>query len=166
MPSKAKTQELIAALSPAAAAHGLELVEVELLTIGGQAVVRVYLEPDDESGHLSIDALAEANAWVSPLVEAVDPYRGSYTLEVSSPGINRPLRTPRHFERFIGEVVRLKTEPIDGRSNWTGRLAGVEPGLLLLETEGGLARIDLAKVKKAHLEVDVFLRQKGMSDVI
>jgi ribosome maturation factor RimP len=160
MASKAKVQELIAALSPAAAAHGMELADVELMTIGGQAVVRVYLEPDDESGNVSIDALAAANAWVDPLVEAVSPYHGGYTLEVSSPGINRPLRTPRHFERFIGQAAKLKTEPIDGRSNWSGTLAGLAGDVLILKLDGREVEIALSKIRRAHLDVDVFQDRK------
>jgi len=160
MARKAKEQELVAALEPAAAAHGMELAEVELLTVGGQHVVRVYLEPDDESGNVSIDALAAANAWVDPLVEVLSPFHGAYTLEVSSPGINRPLRTARHFERFTGETARLKTEPIEGRSNWTGRLAGLEGDVLTLAIDGGEVMIALSQIKKAHLDVDVFETRK------
>ena len=160
MARRATKEELVAALTPAAAAHGMELVDVELLTVGGQAVVRVYLEPDDESGNMLIDALAAANAWVDPLVEAVDPYHGGYSLEVSSPGINRPLRTPRHFERFLGEVARLRTEPIEGRSNWTGRLAGLKGDVLILNVEGRDVMIELSKIKRARLDVDVFMTRK------
>ncbi|MDR0459690.1 MAG: ribosome maturation factor RimP [Coriobacteriales bacterium] len=161
MARKAKEQELIGGLEPAAAAHGLELVEVELLTVGGQAIVRVYLEPADESGSISIDILAEANAWVDPLVEAIDPYPGAYTLEVSSPGIDRPLRTLRHFARFQGETVKLRTEPIDGRSNWTGQLAGIEGEMILLELEDRIEKIAWAKIKKAHIQGSYFSNRKG-----
>jgi len=161
MARKAKEQELISGLEPAAAAHGLELVEVELLTVGGQAIVRVYLEPADESGSISIDILAEANAWVDPLVEAIDPYPGAYTLEVSSPGIDRPLRTLRHFVRFKGETVKLRTEPIDGRSNWTGQLAGTEGETILLKLEDRIEKIAWAKIKKAHIQGSYFSNRKG-----
>lgn len=150
MSVQTKSKELIAALEPAAVAHGLELVDVELLTLAGSAVVRVYLEKD---GSISIDDLAQANAWVSPLVETLDPYHGGYTLEVSSPGINRPLRTRSHFERFTGQTVKLKTEPINGRSNWTGTLARVEGDEITLTLEDSEVAINLSSIKKAHLQV-------------
>ena len=154
-------KELIAVLEPAAIAHGMELVEVELLTISGQPVVRVYLESADESGTVSIDALAEANKWVDPLVEAIDPYPGAYMLELSSPGINRPLRTRRHFERFLGEKVRLRTQPIDGRANWTGVLTGMGESGILLIIENETIMIALDRIIKANVVASLFENRKG-----
>jgi ribosome maturation factor RimP len=156
-----KIPELIAALEPAAVAHGMALVEVELITVAGQAIVRVYLENSDEQNLVSIDALATANAWVDPLVEAVDPYPGAYTLEVSSPGINRPLRTLRHYERFVGETIKLRTEPINGRSNWTGELAGVRNNRIQLKLENETVEIALEKIKKANVQGSYFTDRKG-----
>ena len=154
MARNAKEQELISVLEPAALAHGLELVELELLTLAGQAVVRVYLEPADESGAIDIDTLAAANAWVDPLVDTASPYSRAYTLEVSSPGINRPLRTRRHYQRFAGSTVKLKTEPIGGRANWTGRLAAVGEDSIQLELADGTVEIALGQIKKAQLQVE------------
>jgi ribosome maturation factor RimP len=153
-------KDLIAALEPAAAAHDMELVDIELLTISGQATVRVYLEPSDGSGSPSIDALAAANAWVDPLVEAIDPYPGAYALEVSSPGVDRNLRTLRHFERFVGETVRLRTEPINGRSNWTAVLAGVAGESVLITINNEMIEIALDKVRKANVQSRLFADRK------
>lgn len=161
MAKKAKEQELIAAIEKVAPAHGMLLVDVELLTITGQSTVRVYLEPSDESGSVTIDTLASANVWVDPLVEAVDPYPGAYSLEVSSPGINRPLRTQRHFERFVGETVKLRTEAIGGRSNWTGELAEVNNQGLILKIDNKTVQIDLTKVKKANVQATLSNDRRG-----
>jgi ribosome maturation factor RimP len=152
MVRSAKERELIAVLEPAAIAHGLQLVECEMLTQAGQAVVRVYLEPDDESGLIDIETLASANAWIDPLVVSASPYQGAYTLEVSSPGINRPLRTHRHFQRFIGETVKMRTEPIDGRANWTGQLAGVTEDAVLLTLDNQTVQIAMDKIKRTYLQ--------------
>jgi len=159
--TKDTVKQLIAALEPAAAAHDMELSTVELLTISGQATVRVYLESADESGSVTIDALAAANGWVDPLVEAIDPYPGAYTLEVSSPGINRPLRTLRHFERFVGETVKLRTESINGRSNWTAPLAGVTDSGIVLSINDEMVEIALDKIKKANVQASLFNERKG-----
>jgi ribosome maturation factor RimP len=151
MARNAKANELIETLEAAALEHNMQLVDVELLTVGGQSVVRVYLELADESGSIGIDALAAANLWLDPLVEATDPFPRAYTLEVSSPGIDRPLRTQRHFERFVGETVKLRTDAINGRANWTGTLEGVTERGLILKLENDMVEIDLAKIKKANV---------------
>jgi ribosome maturation factor RimP len=151
MARNAKATELIEAIEAVAPEHDMLLVDVELLTISGQSVVRVYLETADESGSIGIDALASANSWLDPLVEAVDPFPKAYMLEVSSPGIDRPLRTQRHFERFVGETVKLRTDAINGRANWTGTLEGVTERGLILKIESDTVEIDLAKIKKANV---------------
>ncbi|MCL2632725.1 MAG: ribosome maturation factor RimP [Coriobacteriia bacterium] len=161
MPPKAKLRQLREAIEAAAPEHQMQLVDVELLTISGQPTVRVYIEPDDESGVVTIDALAAANAWVDPLVESVDPFPGAYRLELSSPGIDRILRTKRHFERFCGQTVRLRTEVIDGRSNWTGTLTDVAENSIYIEIDGKNIQIDMDKIKKAHVQTKQFSEGKG-----
>ncbi|MDR2587196.1 MAG: ribosome maturation factor RimP [Coriobacteriales bacterium] len=142
-------QKLIDALEAAAAQHGLELVDVELSGTGRMRVVRVFLERE---GGIGIDELAAANLWVDETVEANEPYTGAYTLEVSSPGIDRPLRTLAHFARFVGEEARLVTEPLDGRGKWTGIVVGVEGEDILLEVDGETRRIPHGKIRHAHLK--------------
>jgi ribosome maturation factor RimP len=144
-----RQQKLMAALEQAAAEHGFELVDVELGGAGRARVIRVFL---DREGGCGIDELAQANLWVDAAIEGNEPYAGSYTLEVSSPGIDRPLRTLEHFARFVGEDVKLTTEPIDGRANWTGTLTGVEGDVILLTAEDGLVRIPHETIRKARLK--------------
>jgi ribosome maturation factor RimP len=164
-----KEQALLDALESAARDHGFELVDARLGALGATRVVRVYLDRPDAAEALSVDALAEANAWVSPIVESIDPVPGRYALEVSSPGIDRPLRLLAHFARFVGETVQLETEPLAGRRKWTGELVGLEAAdgsawvagvgesededaLVLINIEEERQRIPFAKIKKAHVK--------------
>lgn len=98
------TERLIHALSPVLETAGLELVDV---VVGG-AQVQVTV---DRPGGVDLDALAEANRQVSRVLDEMDPFPSAYTLEVSSPGLERRLRTPTHFLRAIGETVTIRTQP-------------------------------------------------------
>lgn len=150
-----KEQELITRLEPQALANGFELVDVELAGTGSGRILRVLI---DKQGGVDIEDITKANTWVNEVVEAYEPFKGSYTLEVSSPGIDRPLRTPEHFARFVGQEARISTEPLDGRSNWTGILDGVDDkdGLgVLLVIEGKRQRLPFEKIKKAHLKAHI-----------
>jgi ribosome maturation factor RimP len=145
----ARRQRLRDLLEEAAITHGFELVDVELSGTKAARVIRVFL---DRASGLTIDDLASANSWVDAVIEENEPYSGAYTLEVSSPGIDRPLRTLEHFARFAGEEVRLVSEPVDGRSKWTAVLAGVENDDIVLTVDGATVRVPYAKVKKAHVK--------------
>ena len=79
----------------------------------------------DTAKGISFDEITAAQVWVNEIMDEIDPFPGAYTLEVSSPGIDRPLRTPEHFERFAGDEAYVVTNgPIEGRSRFTGTLAG------------------------------------------
>ncbi|MDR2197045.1 MAG: ribosome maturation factor RimP [Coriobacteriales bacterium] len=175
-----KEQALLEILESVAAAHGFELVDLQISGAQGARVVRVFLDRAPEAGGLGIDALAEANAWVGPVVEELDPVSGRYTLEVSSPGIDRPLRTTAHFARFVGETVHLATESFEGRRSWTGELVGLEDvpvrpagaedaregeALILLNIAGTVHRIPYGKIRKAHVKGRVDFKERDQ-DVI
>ena len=86
-------------------------------------------------------------------MDEIDPFPGAYLLEVSSPGIDRPLRTPDHFRRFAGETAVVKLiGPQDGRSNWTGILQGFEDGAVVLDVDGQTVRLPYENIKKAHVK--------------
>ena len=105
----------------------------------------------DTPGGVSFDTLCASQAWINDVVDRIDPFPGAYMLEVSSPGIDRPLRTLEHFARFAGEDVVLKTVPIDGRGRFTGVLAGVEGENVLVNLEDGTrVSIPLNAIKRAH----------------
>ena len=108
--------ELLIALQPVVASVGLELVDVERQA--GRLLVTV-----DRPGGVDLDALTTANRAVSRALDDLDPIPGRYSLEVSSPGLERRLRTPAHFTRAVGETISVKTRPqVEGERRRRGRL--------------------------------------------
>ena len=90
------------------------------------------------------------------------PDLGPYTLEVSSPGVDRPLRTREHFERFVGETVTVKAKPVPGtRSAWTGTLLCLDGDDVVLDVEGEQVRVPLDSVQKARLKGVVNFNREG-----
>ncbi len=145
-----KEQQLLDALAPRAAEEGVEIVTVEVAGAKKAPTIRVYI---DVEGGVSFDELSAAQAWINDLMDELDPFPGAYTLEVSSPGIDRPLRTPEHFARFAGETAVVKTAaPLDGRSAFTGTIAGVADGVVELDVDGTAFRIPVSDIKRAHLK--------------
>ena len=135
---------------PELAEQGYELVEVEYALHGGTAVLRFFV--DKESG-ITVDDCASVSRFVSVLLDKNDFLRDRYTLEVSSPGIDRPLRKPADFDRFKGEKIVVKTvTPVEGRRRFKGLLSGYHDGLISLD-DGGVERsIHIENVKKAKLD--------------
>lgn len=135
--------------------RGLELVDVEWKPQPGGAVLRVCA---DKEGGIGLDELQGLSEEVSAILDVEDPIASAYTLEVSSPGLDRPLKTEADYRRFAGRLVRVSSyEPVEGRRRWTGRLQGLEDGVvtLLLESEGGTsARIPLERISSGRLEVE------------
>jgi ribosome maturation factor RimP len=114
------TDDLVSVLEPVIRAAHLELVDVELRS--GVLLVIV-----DKEGGVDLDALTEATRAASVALDEADPIRGRYSLEVSSPGVERTLRTPAHFERAIGETVSVKTRPqVPGDRRLRGSLVGAD----------------------------------------
>lgn len=147
----AKEKALLAAMEPRAASEGIEIVTVEIVGSKRAPTIRVYI---DAEGGISFDALARTQAWVGELVDELDPFPGAYMLEVSSPGIDRPLRTPEHFARFAGEQVTVKTTgPLEGRSSFSGELLGYDDGSVVVAVEGAdTFRIPYDCIKKARVK--------------
>jgi ribosome maturation factor RimP len=147
-------------LEPIAEEHGFELVAVEQAGGRRAPVIRVLL---DREGGVDLDAICSANAWVTEAIDALDPMSGPYTLEVSSPGVDRPLRKREDFARFAGENVTVKTKPHgQGRSVWTGRLVGLEEDDVVLDVDAEMVRIPFESVQKARLKGVVnFNRERG-----
>lgn len=143
---------------PLAAALGLELAEVEYRQEGRQMVLRLYIERD---GGVTLDDCAAVSRELAEILEVEDFIQGNYNLEVSSPGLNRPLKKPSDYERFTGKLVKIRTFellPDDSgnmRKTFTGELLGLGGGIVRLKlTEGQTACIPLGKVAKANLEVE------------
>jgi ribosome maturation factor RimP len=145
-----KEQGLLDALEPRAAAEGIEIVMLEIVGAKKSPTIRVYIDTEDG---VSFDELSAAQAWINDIMDQIDPFPGAYMLEVSSPGIDRPLRTLEHFERFAGEQAQVKTTvPIEGRSNFTGTLRGVDGQNVLVECDDRTYSIPLEQVKKANVK--------------
>ena len=146
----AKEKSLLDALEPTARERGTEIVTVEIAGAKKAPTIRVYI--DTENG-VSFDELSAAQEWINAIMDDIDPFPGAYTLEVSSPGIDRPLRTPEHFERFAGEVVHIVCqEPHDGRAKWTGKLQGMRDGAVIIEVDGEEVAIELDGIKRANVK--------------
>ena len=147
-----KEASLLAALEPRAQQEGIEIVTVEVVGSRKSPTIRVYLDTPEG---IAFDQIASAQAWVNEIMDELDPFPGAYMLEVSSPGIDRPLRTPEHFERFVGDEAYVMTKaPIEGRSRFTGTLKGYDrqADSVLLEVDGNQLSIPYADMKKAHVK--------------
>jgi ribosome maturation factor RimP len=146
-------------LEPVLASMGYELVAVEWV-FEGRRTLRVYIDaPERAQGGVSLDDCAAVTHRVSDLLDVEDPIAGAYVLEVSSPGIDRPLRKLSDFRRFTGERAKIQTfEKLEGRRNFTGVIEGAgEDGTVAIVLEDGQAfRIPLEAIKKARLDVDPF----------
>ena len=137
-----------ALVRPVVESAGLELVEAVFRREGGRRVLRVTV---DREGGVDLDAIAEASERISRRLDIEDFASGTYTLEVSSPGVERPLRLPRDFERHVGTKVRLKTvEPVDGSRTHTGTLASADEDAIVVATEEGERRIALGEIRSAR----------------
>lgn len=144
-----KERKLLDAFEPLAIQHGLEIVTVEIVGAKKAPTIRIYL--DCEQG-IGFDELSSAQVWINDLMDELDPFPGAYTLEVSSPGIDRPLRTLEHFSRFAGEKAQISLlKPYNGRSRWTGILKGTQDEEVLLDVDGIVESIPYDDIKKAHV---------------
>lgn len=141
--------KLESVLEPLAADHGLELVAVEVAGGRRTPLIRVLL---DCVGGIDLEALTGANRWISETLDAEESMRGPYTLEVSSPGVDRPLRKMSDFERFLGETAHVKTRAAKGRSAWTGTIVAAKHGEVTLDVDGEEVRIPFEEITKARLK--------------
>ena len=138
-------ETLLKLLEPAIEALGYELVELEF----PPHLLRIYI---DREGGVTVDDCEAVSRQVSAVLDVEDPIPGAYTLEVSSPGLDRPLRKQADFARFAGGRVKLElTLPKDGRRRYTGILKGCEAGEVMIEVDGALHKLPLADVGKARL---------------
>lgn len=146
--------KLINELENAALEQGFELVSVEVEGAMNHPTITVYL---DQEGGINIDTLASANSWVSEIVEKImDKLDVSYVLDVSSPGINRPLRTIEHFQKAIGQTVVIKAVTGDDSSaKFKGELIEVDGPQLILKTKSEERLILINEVISANLSVKI-----------
>lgn len=152
--------KLISILEPAAEAHDFELVTIEVTGTEKHPIVTVYL--DNEDG-IDLDKLAAANVWIDELIEDGNIMSDSYTLEVSSPGVNRPLRKREDFTRFTGEDATIKERTgADSSTTHKGVIKGLEENDVLLETKKEIIAIPINHIISARLRGRVdFKHQEG-----
>jgi len=136
--------------SRVAEGSGLELVFVEIGRMGGRRILKLTI---DREGGVNLDDCADFSRRVGAYLEAEDPIPGAYSLEVSSPGLDRRLVKPSDYTRFAGQSAKVKLgTPFEGQRNFTGRLAGLEGREILLEVEGGrTVRLPFDSVEMARL---------------
>jgi ribosome maturation factor RimP len=150
-----------------AASHGLELFDLQFRRESIGWVLRVIIDRpggDEPVGNpaedaVGIDDCRRVSVDLSALLDVEDDLAGGvergYTLEVSSPGLDRPLRGEADYRRFRGRLARIVTsEPVDGQSHFAGRLAGVDSGVVLLDQGRRTHRVPLDRIRKARLEVE------------
>jgi ribosome maturation factor RimP len=142
-------EQLSELLGPLVSALGYELWELEFTTRARATFLRLYI---DSPEGISLDDCERVSRAVSERLDSVDPIPGQYTLEVSSPGLDRVLRTPAHFERFAGERVRVEmARPIDGRKRFAGQLIAANEREITLNVDGGRVTLPIDDIHKARL---------------
>lgn len=146
---------LLDALESEAGGHGIDIVDVEVQGAGRSQVVRVRIDHADEvRDTITLEEIADETAWISALLDDMDPIADSYTLEVSSPGLERPLRRARDFERFAGERVTLMTNASEGRRKYTGELLGMREGCVAVLADDGEHRFALEELRSCKIKPD------------
>jgi ribosome maturation factor RimP len=142
-------EALIKLLEPTVERLGYELTDLDVRLGGRDGLVRVFI---DKAGGIDIDDCEAVSRQVSAILDVEDPLPGNYTLEVSSPGLDRTLTKPAHFQRFMGEDVRVKLRfPLDGRRNFRGALKAADDEHIEVEVDGQSFSLPLATIETARL---------------
>jgi ribosome maturation factor RimP len=140
-------------LTPLVTDLGLEFVGIEFSPNRGSSLLRVFIDAPERL--VTIEDCERVSREISALMDVNDPIEGRYTLEVSSPGIDRPLFTVEHFTRFIGSEAKISVAlPVDGRQRFHGFIRGVEGDRIHLDQEGKDVVITHANIVKAKLVPD------------
>ena len=145
---------LMRLLEPPIEALGYELVDLEYGREGRGGIGRIFIDrrAEDSREGISVDDCARVSHEVSQVLETQDPIKGHYTLEVSSPGFDRILRTRAHFERFVGARVFAELKlPIEGRRRFAGVLKSVTGDTIVVEVDGKAHSLPLDRIQKARL---------------
>jgi ribosome maturation factor RimP len=138
----------------AAAPEGIEVVETLLLGGGNQRVLRIFIDKPAGVTHADCEFMSRQVGTILDIEEVIPG--GRYTLEISSPGVERPLKKPADYERFVGQKAKIVLrEPVENKSSWIGVLAGYSDGQITLDPgEGNTVSIPLSQVQKANLKFE------------
>jgi len=160
---RAKEHELFELLEATVDREGCELVAVEMTTVDTRATLRVSI---DKIGGVSVKDCSRISRAVSPLLDVEDPIQDAYSLEVSSPGIDRPLQRLVDFVRFVGFRARIKLDDEGpGRRNYKGELRGADAsGSVVIEVDGKEHSLPLDRIERARLVLDLGEYERLASD--
>lgn len=147
------SENIYALITPVVEALGYELVGIEYLPQGRNSLLRIFI---DSAEGIRIDDCERVSHQVSGVLDVEDPIKAAYSLEVSSPGLDRPLFRAEHFARFAGQQVKLLLQaPMDGRRKFTGELCGMEGGDVILTVDGQRVAVAFAAIEKANLVPEI-----------
>ncbi len=142
-------QKLTDMLRPAVQETGKELLGVEFISAGNNSVLRLFI--DHENG-IDVDDCAEVSRQVGAILDVEDPISSEYNLEVSSPGVDKPLFELSHFQQVIGEIVNVKLSmPLNGRRKFKGLLTAIENDALIVEVDSIDYELVINNIDKANL---------------
>lgn len=156
---KTLEQRIADLIAPSLEATGLEVVQVKLVEGARRKTVQVLLE-NRETGHITLDECAGASHTISALLDVEDLIAGAFNLEVSSPGIDRPLVKRSDFERFLGFEAKVETAlPVSGRRRFRGQMTALEDDTLTMRVDGEDYRLALGNIASARLVLSDALLQ-------
>ncbi|MCC5869522.1 MAG: ribosome maturation factor RimP [Gammaproteobacteria bacterium] len=142
-------EQMLDMLAPVVESLGYELVDVECRVGGRDGLLRLYI---DQAQGITLEDCEQVSHQVSAWLDVEDPMPGNFRLEISSPGLDRTLRTQAHFERFVGEEVRVELrQPLDGRRRFKGTLQALEGDCVVVDVDGSPARLPMKLIEKARL---------------
>ncbi|WP_455202490.1 ribosome maturation factor RimP [Kaarinaea lacus] len=142
-----------ALIEPAVETLGYELVGLEYLSQGKHSLLRVYIDSEDG---ITLDDCERVSHQVSGLLDVEDVMHGHYNLEVSSPGLDRPLFTIDHFQRFKGQQVKVKLSvPIEGRKKFKGTICEISDNNVMLEVDAQEIELPFSAIEKANLVPEI-----------
>lgn len=153
--------KLVSICEAALEAVGYELVELEYSQSQQGWVLRVFIDnaptaDDDPRSAITHDDCEVASRHLGTVLDVEDPIDAAYRLELSSPGVRRPVRKLRDFKRFVGKRLRVEMhQQINGRRKYLGTLREAREGEIVVEQDGKLCSLPLAEIKKARLEVEI-----------
>lgn len=134
--------------------NGLELWDIKYVKEGQDKFLRVYIDKKEKGQYIGTEDCEKTSRFLNEKLDQEDPVEESYYLEVSSPGMDRELSKPEHFEKSTGEIIDIKLyKAIDGQKKFSGKLLGIEDNRINLETDEGEKSFDRDQVAKASLAV-------------
>lgn len=148
--SSNRSNDLWSLIEPIVTGLGYELVDIEYKPHPRNGLLRIYI--DKEEG-ITLDDCEAVSRQVSAMLDVEDPVSGHYTLEISSPGLDRPLKKAADFERFSGEHVKIKMSmpTIEGQRNFTGKLMGLKDNDVMVEVDGEIHYLPLGGIDRARI---------------